>query len=115
MFRRTMPAMAVTLAICAALFFGLRATRPFYAMPERLVQTTALSNDNDLLPDASLRVDPYWIDRSGMRSTDQERQLALARPCGTEATTSKYATCSFSHGYRQVGVFHPASRFWRFQ
>ncbi|WP_285780823.1 ABC transporter permease subunit [Microtetraspora sp. NBRC 13810] len=112
LFRRTLPAMAVTLAVCALAFFGLLRAPSSYATPERVVQATVM---DDPEPDDSLYVDSYWIDRGGVKFTSQERALALAGSCGTDETTKKYAKCSFSHGYRQVTEFHPADRFWQFQ
>ncbi|GAA3595989.1 ABC transporter permease [Nonomuraea rosea] len=112
LFRRTLPAMAVTLAVCAAAFFGLLKAPPFYATPERAVQAKVM---DDPTPKDSLYVSGYWIDGSGTKFTFQDRELALAGPCGTDQTTKKYDKCSFSHGYRQVTEFHPASRFWQFQ
>ncbi|MEV4286088.1 hypothetical protein AB0K40_11350 [Nonomuraea bangladeshensis] len=112
LFRRTLPAMAVTLAVCALAFFGLLRAPSSYATPERVVQATVMDEPG---PDDALHVTSYWIDESGVEYTAQERDLALAVPCGTDATTKKYARCSFSHGYRQVTEFHPADRFWQFQ
>ncbi|MEU6729224.1 ABC transporter permease subunit [Nonomuraea wenchangensis] len=112
LFRRTLPAMAVTLAVCALAFFGLLRAPSSYATPERAVQAEVI---DELEPEGSLHVTSYWIDGSGVKYTAQDRDLALAGPCGTDATTKKYAKCSFSHGYRQVAEFHPADRFWRFQ
>jgi hypothetical protein len=113
LFGRTLPAMAVTLAVCAAAFFGLLPAPRSYAPPVRAVQT--LVRMEEPVPDDSLWVNAYWIGRDGRTFTPEERLLALARPCGTDETTKKHAKCSFSHGYRHVVEFHPASRFWRFQ
>lgn len=132
LFRRTLPAMAVTLAVCALAFFGLLRAPASYATPERAVQAKLM---DELAPEDSLHVNDYWIDRSGVKLTHQEVALALAGPCGTHdgtedgteetikrytdngtvETNKKYAECSFSHGYRRVTEFHPANRFWRFQ
>lgn len=112
LFRRTLPAMAVTLAVCALAFFGLLRAPSFYATPERAVQAKVM---DELVPDGSLRVNDYWIDTSGVKFTSQDRSLALAGSCGTDETTKKYAKCAFGHGYRQVAEFHPANRFWQFQ
>ncbi|MFG1683833.1 hypothetical protein ACGFNP_26925 [Nonomuraea sp. NPDC049269] len=112
LFRRSLPAMAVTLAVCALAFFGLLRAPSSYAKPERVVQTKVMDEPP---PEDSLYVSSYWIDRSGVRFTSQERALALASPCGTDETTKKYDKCSFSHGYRQITEFHPANRFWQFQ
>lgn len=112
LFRRTLPAMGVTLAVCAVVFFGLRVAPPFYATPERAVQTTVAGNS---VPDDSMIVDDFWTDGSGTRLTSQNVELALAVPCGTDPGTTEYATCSFRQGYRQTVEFHPESRFWRFQ
>lgn len=112
LFRRTLPAMAVTLAVCALAFFGLRGAPSFYATPERAVQAEVI---DELEPEGSLAVNDYWINGSGVKFTSQEAALALAGPCGTDETTKKYAKCSFGHGYRQVVEFHPAGRFWQFQ
>ncbi|MFC4009129.1 ABC transporter permease [Nonomuraea purpurea] len=111
-FRRTVPAMALTLAICAGLFFGLRTVQPMYANPQLAVQTTVV---NDVVPDDVLTLNLYWIDRNGSVLTGPDMDLALARPCGTDPTAAKYDECSFKQGYRQVTVFQPADRFWRFQ
>ncbi|MDA0635544.1 ABC transporter permease subunit [Nonomuraea sp. MCN248] len=112
LFRRTLPAMAVTLGVCALAFFGLLRAPSSYAPPERAVQAQVI---DELEPEDSLYVTSYWIDSSGAKFTSQERHLALAGPCGTDETTKKYAQCTFSHGYRQVVEFHPADRFWQFQ
>lgn len=110
--RRTQPAMAVTLAVCALAFFGLLRAPVSYAIPERAVQAEVM---DDPAPDGSLYVSGYWIDGNGAEITSQNRAVALAGPCGTDETAEEYAECSFSHGYRQVVEFHPADRFWQFQ
>ncbi|SPL88292.1 putative transmembrane transport protein [[Actinomadura] parvosata subsp. kistnae] len=113
--RRTLPAMAATLAVCALAFFGLLHAPPSYAAPQRAVQTKVME---DPAPEDSLFVNAYWIDRNGTTFTHEQVTLALTGPCGTdgtEETAKTYATCSFSHGYRQVAEFHPADRFWQFQ
>ncbi|MER5418823.1 ABC transporter permease [Streptosporangium roseum] len=112
LFRRTLPAMAVTLALCASVFFGLLSARPFYAAPERHEQTKVM---DDSVPEDSLFVAGYWTDRSGARLTDTEKAIAVAGRCGTDETTTAYARCTFSHGYRRVEEFHHPSSFWRFQ
>lgn len=113
LFRRTLPAMAVTLAVCALAFFGLLRAPAHYATPERIVQAAAV--DYDLPPDGALVVDDYWTDSSGRRFDSQDVQLALAGPCGTDLTTTKYAMCTFRHGYRQVFEGHRPNRFWQLQ
>ncbi|MEV4369454.1 hypothetical protein AB0J71_20445 [Nonomuraea sp. NPDC049637] len=70
---------------------------------------------DELEPEGALHVNSYWIDRSGTQYTSQAAELALAGPCGTDESTMKYAKCTFSHGYRLVAEYHPASRFWQFQ
>lgn len=112
LFRRTLPAMAVTLVVCVSAFFGLLKAPSFYAAPERAVQATVM---DDPVPDGSMHVNSYWIDGNGVKFTSYEKSLALAGPCGTDETTEKYAKCAFSRGYRQVSEFHPPNRFWQFQ
>ncbi|MBB4914965.1 hypothetical protein [Streptosporangium saharense] len=70
---------------------------------------------DDPEPHDSLHVTSYWINGNGVNYSAQDRELALAGPCGTDVATKKYDECSFSHGYRQVAEFHPADRFWQFQ
>ncbi|GAA3116612.1 hypothetical protein [Streptosporangium carneum] len=111
--RRTLPAMALVVAVITLTTLTLYKSSDHYAEPERIVLS-----DTTVLSDAdSRRVSDAWVDPAG-------RELA-APPSGVcphppdvgrgDRNQRAYERCMFGKGYRFAVYFHPPSRFWRFQ
>lgn len=102
LFRRMLPAMAVTVAVFFVALFGMLFVREFYATPERVpapAENPLTTPDGDVLV-----VDSAWLDETGAEIPG-DVQLT----CVYEQST---ADCP---DYRLVSYVHPADRYWRFQ
>jgi hypothetical protein len=108
--RRTLPAMAVTIAVFAVMTYLLFTHRVDYAAPQRIVEdsvSTSAPVSND-----ALIIDVTWLGPDG-------REIQSVHQLWTEpdAPCRQYdpMPCIYEHGYREVVYFHPESRYWRFQ
>ena len=102
LFRRMLPAMAVTIAVFFVALFGMVAVRELYATPERVLAPA----ENPLtMPDGDvLVVDSAWLDDTGAEIRGDVRLACVAGPSSPDCPT-----------YRLVSYVHPADRYWRFQ
>jgi hypothetical protein len=107
-FRRMVPAMAVTLAVTALLLFGLVFAREHYAAPSRIVETAAAT---DLVPVDAVITRDYWTYADGRKLSSTD----LAGACADVPPQRSPFPCLLAEGYSHVIEFHPPSRFWRFQ
>ncbi len=102
--RRTLPAMAVTIALFAGLMIGAYLVRGHYAEPE-----VALSGEHGItVPDGAL------VTGTGVLSPDGERLSwhEATRLCEPVEPFS----CMRERGFeRQYTLYQPADRYWRFQ
>jgi len=113
-FRRTLAAMAVTVALVAVAVPAVFFSRDSYAEPVRTVTTgwTALYADGGIL------VGESWVDPSG-REIAEPPAGACPPPPGVDARSERAQLlreeCLIGEGYRKAVNHHPADRFWRFQ
>jgi len=112
--RRTLPAMAVTLAVVAVglvLVGGLARDR--YATPERGVLPSGTTNIQ--VPYGSDVVEMAWMAPDGTETSGSGAVLsARGASCSGGITTSSMA-CADKLGYKVVVYLQPESRYWRFQ
>jgi hypothetical protein len=124
--RRTVPAMAVTLAIFAALQLAMPLwIRPNLFTPHHTTTTTTgrdISFDNDpqgnfRLTTGSLPGQPgAWILSSGaVNAAGNPVGTAPACKQAVQSSESSGLDCLASHGIREAITYQPASRYWRFQ
>ena len=128
--RRTVPAMAVTLAIFAAVQIAMPLwVRPHLLPPDHTVipvtslestsspQSTGTSAAFDLLtqhrPRPARRLDPLQRSRQRRRAAGQHCPGRLPRH--RLGTSSAFVGCLESHGIREAITYQPASRYWPLQ
>jgi hypothetical protein len=110
-FRRVLPAMAVTFAAYLPLRLWVQGLRGHYLAPleikYRALETSPRSNLGDWV------VSSHIIDRTGHTVSDQ----TVFATCGIGPSTPKgnVFACLASHGYQQLDAYQPMSRFWDFQ
>lgn len=110
--RRTVPAMAMTLALFGMVMLGLSTVRPHYAAPE--VRKPWVSYEGSDV----YGVHEDWVLRQVFRGADGRDvpASAAARLCpGQNGTESTDQGCLAEHGIAMVQEYHPEGRFWRFQ
>ena len=99
--RRTLPAMAVTIAVFAALVVAGFLGREHYAEPELAFGAA--------VPAGAMVTDIGWMNAAG--ATVSADDLSNVCPGSTDP-----AGCVTAMGYdRGYTAYHPASRYWRFQ
>jgi hypothetical protein len=114
--RRTVPAMAVTVGGFLAARLGIQAVRGHLLPPLRAVYALVSPNGNVSLggPLAGPRnwvIESTTINHSGHVVPGQ----AVLQTCGADVTPRAAAQCVTSHGYRQLDIYQPLSRFWPLQ
>ncbi|MEU6023016.1 hypothetical protein [Micromonospora sp. NPDC047134] len=113
--RRTLPAMAVTVAVIAVTIPVLVLAQESYAEPVRAVA----SGTDELLRQKALLVGESWVDTAGQEvSTPAETMCPV--PPGADVSTPERAQqvkaeCMAQRGYQYAVFYHPAERFWQFQ
>jgi hypothetical protein len=133
--RRTVPAMAVTLAVFTAVQFAMRALRQYLIAPVHLISPiTAVSSTSitmspggtgQMSVTGAVNMPGAWIlandtinaaghTVNGIPIT-QTGALSL-QTCGTAQGNSQPCLAGlYNSGYRQLVTYQPASRFWAFQ
>ena len=113
--RRTLSAMAVTLAAYVVVFMVVASPlldfRDMYAEPEQLVQTSA----SDSLPDGSLIAGSQWLDPAGRELDASAVDTVVDQKCGSLPSGTDFSPCLFKNGYQEAVYYQPPSRYWRFQ
>lgn len=133
--RRTVPAMAVTLAVFTAIQFAMRALRQYLIAPVHLISpiTAVTSTSITMSPSGTGQISVTgaadmpgaWIlanntiNAAGHAVTGipiaQTGALSL-QTCGTAQGNSQACLAAlYKSGYRQLVTYQPASRFWAFQ
>ncbi|GIH99765.1 ABC transporter permease [Planobispora takensis] len=113
-FRRTLAAMAVTVAVIALTVPVVFFSRDAYAEPDRTVtaEWSALFNGDGKV------VGQAWVDPAGRERPDRPSGVCPP-PSGVPAQSERAQTlveeCLIGKGYRMAVYHHPPSRFWRFQ
>jgi hypothetical protein len=129
--RRTIPAMAVTLVIFAALQVAMPLwIRPHFAPPHHMVmsidspgnlaETTSPGGGTFTFVATSLPGQPgAWILSSGPVNAAGQPVSTTPAACIAETTQqsnySAFPDCLASHGIREAISYQPASRYWPFQ
>ncbi|MET9067546.1 hypothetical protein [Streptosporangium sandarakinum] len=112
--RRTLAAMAVTVAVIALVIPAVFFSRDAYAEPVRTVtaERTALYERGDTL------VRESWVAPSG-REIAAPPSAACPPPAGMDVRSERAQLlreeCLVAAGYRRAIYHHPVDRFWRFQ
>jgi hypothetical protein len=133
--RRTVPAMAVTLAVFTAVQFAMRALRQYLIAPVHLISpitavtstsiTMSPSGAGQMSVTGAVNMPGAWIlandtiNAAGHAVNGipiaQTGALSL-QTCGTAQGNSQACLAALSKsGYRQLVTYQPASRFWAFQ
>jgi hypothetical protein len=133
--RRTVPAMAVTLAAFTAVQFAMRALRQYLIAPVHLISPiTAVTSANITMSrsgvgqmsiNGAVNMPGAWILANDTTNAaghavsgipiQQTGALSL-QTCGTAQGNSQACLAAlYKSGYRQLVVYQPASRFWAFQ
>jgi hypothetical protein len=108
--RRTLPAMAVTIAVFGVATYLLFTYRVDFAAPERLVEEGVWVSSP--VPDGAMITNGAWLGPDG-REVESVHELWTEpnAPCRLYDPGS----CIYELGYRQVIYFHPPGQYWRFQ
>ncbi|WP_030923591.1 ABC transporter permease [Streptosporangium amethystogenes] len=114
LFRRTLAAMAVTVALVALTVPAVFFSRDSYAEPVRAVTTgsTAIYQSGGAL------VREAWLTPSGQEIAAPPAGECPS-PAGVDVRSERAQLlkdeCLLDEGYRKAVYYHPTSRFWRFQ
>ena len=118
--RRTIAAMAVTLAAFLAVRLSVEEfLRPHYLRPKVRITDAVTTSEVGWRPATEWVVDTGWIDRAGRRLSDAE-EWAIIRDVytggdavyGAGTPIERYLA---DHGLRHYAEYHPAGAFWTFQ
>lgn len=109
--RRVLPAMAITFAIYLPLRLWVQSLRAHFAAPLQLTYRALATSPRSGLGD--------WVIQSrivgpGGHSVSDQTVLATCG-VGPGAQKANVFACLTAHGYRQVDLYQPVSRFWTFQ
>ncbi|WP_127505992.1 ABC transporter permease subunit [Actinoplanes solisilvae] len=112
--RRTLPAMAVTIAIVAVTFPVLVLAQDAYATPVRTVN----ADTQALIASGSIIAGDAWVDSAGRESAtpvDTLCPLPAGQSAGPEFPDRGQAACMAKLGFQPAVDHQPPSRFWLFQ
>ncbi|MGI9008822.1 MAG: ABC transporter permease subunit [Streptosporangiaceae bacterium] len=114
--RRTVPAMAITVGGFLATRVGIQILRGHLLAPERSVHplvssTGGVSFGTPLVPPQNWVLDSHIVDRAGHVVSDQ----AVLQTCRAVVSPRGVAHCVTVHGFHQVDVYQPLSRYWPLQ
>ena len=109
--RRVLPAMAVTLAVYVPLRLWVQSLRAHFAAPLQITYQALGTSPRAGLGDWVIR--SHTVDRAGHSVSDQ----TVLSNCAIGPGTPKASVlrCLTEHGYHQLDLYQPASRFWTFQ
>jgi hypothetical protein len=109
--RRVLPAMALTFATYLPLRLAMQHLRAHFEAPLRVTYPAFGTSPRAGLGDWLIQ--SHIVDRVGRTVSDQTAILT----CGSASKAHKadVSACLSAHGYRQVDIYQPASRFWAFQ
>jgi len=114
--RRTVPAMAVTAGGFLAARLGIQMLRAHLFAPLRAVHALvspagSISLGTPLVGPQNWVLQSTILDRSGHPLSDQ----AVLQTCRAVVDPRGLARCITAHGYRQLDVYQPLSRYWPLQ
>ena len=109
--RRVLPAMAITFAIYLPLRIWLQGLWAHFEAPLQLTYRALTTSPRASLGDWV--INSRIVDRAGHTVSDQ----TVFSSCGVGPAAHKANVfgCLAAHGYRQVDLYQPVSRFWTFQ
>jgi hypothetical protein len=109
--RRVLPAMAITFAAYLPLRLWVQSLRAHFEAPLQLSYRALGTSPRAGLGDWVIQ--SRIVNGAGRTVSDQ----TLLSTCGVGPTAPKAGVlaCIASHGYRQVDLYQPVSRFWTFQ
>jgi hypothetical protein len=126
--RRTVPAMAVTLAVFAAAVTGFALRVRFYLMPPVRLEsalnmgwvtetaTGGPAGPGQFFVGISPNLPGAWVHSSQVTTAAGSTSLGVTpRACGSAGTYNECVAAIARMHLRQVVVYQPASRFWTFQ
>ena len=108
-FKRTIPAMVVTLVAYLPIKLGVQVLRAHYLAPLKV--TYAFGTTSPRRDSGDWTLSSEVIDRSGRILGS----LGVTDPCNSLASRSAAEACAVDNGYRFVDTYQPLSRFWSFQ
>jgi ABC-type transport system involved in multi-copper enzyme maturation permease subunit len=108
-FKRTVPAMAVTLVAYLPIKIGVQALRGHYLAP--LNVTYAFGTASPRLGSGDWVLGSEVVNRSGAVLGS----AGTSDPCQALASRTAGEACAVENGYRFVDTYQPLSRFWPFQ
>ncbi|GAA3265442.1 hypothetical protein Dvina_16810 [Dactylosporangium vinaceum] len=108
-FRRTVPAMVLTLVAYLPIKLGIQALRSHYRPP--LDVTYAFGTTSPRRNSGDWILGSEVVDRDGhILGT-----VGVLDPCSAMPARAEAQTCAVEHGYRFVDTYQPLTRFWTFQ
>jgi hypothetical protein len=109
--RRVLPAMAITFAVYLPLRLWMQNLRAHFEAPLHVAYQAFGTSPRAGLGDWVLQ--SRVVNSAGRAISDQ----TVLSTCGTGASAGKVdpTRCLTSHGFHQLDVYQPASRFWAFQ
>lgn len=108
-FRRTVPAMAVTLVLYLPIKLVVQSLRSHYVAPLTVTYPFGTSSPRSGQGDWTLSSEV--VNRSG----EILGTAGVADPCQALASKAAAEACSVDNGYRFLDTYQPLSRFWTFQ
>jgi hypothetical protein len=108
-FKRTVPAMAVTLVAYLPIKIGVQAVRGHYLAPLNL--TYPFGTDSPRLGSGDWIMGSEVVNRSGAVLGS----VGTSDPCRALASRATAESCAVENGYRFVDTYQPLNRFWPFQ
>lgn len=108
-FKRTVPAMAVTLVAYLPIKIGVQVLRSHYLAP--LNVTYAFGTNSPRRGSGDWNLGSEVVNRSGRILGS----IGVPDLCNTLASRAASEACAVENGYRFVDTYQPLSRFWPFQ
>lgn len=108
-FKRTVPAMVVTLVAYLPIKIGVQVLRDQYLTP--LDVTYAFGTRSPRLGSGDWILNSEVVNRGG----EVLGSAGVSDPCQSLASKAAAEACSVENGYRFVDTYQPLSRFWPFQ
>jgi hypothetical protein len=108
-FKRTVPAMVLTLVAYLPIKLGVQALRGHFLAPLQLTYAFGTNSPRGNSGD--------WILSSEVVNRDGQimGSLGVADPCNALASRAQAEACAVEHGYRFLVTYQPLSRFWPLQ
>jgi len=109
--RRVLPAMAITFVAYLPMRLWVQSLRSHFEAPLQLTYSALGTSPRAALGDWVIQ--SRIVDRAGHTVSDQT--VFMTCGIGPAANKSDVFTCLAAHGFRQIDLYQPVSRFWTFQ